>query len=73
LILRAQKGLAPESADSWQEREAGGTAAYGLALARGEPIVVPDVEVVANCCSQFYFFMDEIDGHGFLASKVGEQ
>ncbi len=44
-FLIAQHGFAPESAKFWEWVRADDTTSCGVAFARGEPIVVPDIEV----------------------------
>jgi len=45
LFLLAQHGFAPESAKFWEWVQAEDTTSCGVALARGEPVIVPDVEL----------------------------
>jgi PAS domain S-box-containing protein len=45
LFLLAQQGFAPESAKFWEWVETGDTTSCGVALARGEAVIVRDVEV----------------------------
>ena len=44
LFLLSQHGFAPESAKFWQWVRADDTTSCGVALARGEPVIIPDVE-----------------------------
>ena len=44
LFLLAQHGFASESAKFWQWVHADDTTSCGVALARGEPVIVPDVD-----------------------------
>ncbi|MEH1840952.1 MAG: ATP-binding protein [Nostoc sp.] len=45
LFLLAQQGFAPESAKFWEWVQLEDTTSCALALTRGEPVIVPDVEL----------------------------
>jgi GAF domain-containing protein/AmiR/NasT family two-component response regulator len=44
LLLLAHKGLAPESAKFWERVRPGEATCCGVSLARGEPLIISDVE-----------------------------